>query len=552
MANKDLFAPPSDDELKMISGPSDDPFAPPTQAELSQFGRPTEEVEMPKYNELESAGMGAVNQLGLAPAVAGALETGYEAYQEPNKEKISLDSLLASYRSKRDAVKEKFKEAEEANPKSYLAGNVAGGLALPIPGASTKGLGALLARGAGIGAAAGIASSEGDLTRLDEPEQREALAKDAAMGAGFGLAGESIGRGLRGIADKAGPYLKEKGSELASKVYGLNKTLASKELGSQMAGRSGIGETLIEKGLLKPGASAKSALGNVNDMIDKQAEATAGIRSEAAKALQLKNVELPKFDDELAQVKDKFARQLEGVAGGEEKYNQISRAIDNVAPKFNIRKNDIEGLNDLKQNIYKQLSNTDYIKNSNEIPEMTELNKTLANILKKRTETMAEAAQPGLGAKLQQANSELGNLMDAQSSIKTSAIKDLSSGSLGTAARYAAEQGLKAGSVATFRAGQGFEKAAPAIAGAGKMAEALGRTPTNLMGFKSDKPAAVYSQMPPEVIQEKANKYAMSQDPKEQELARMLSNLAAKPARERDAMIFSLMQQPQYRKMLNE
>lgn len=552
MASKDIFAPPSPEELKLISGPSDDPFAPPTQAELEQHGAPSEEIEMPKYNELESAGMGAVNQFGLAPAVEGAMRAGEEAYSEPNKEKISLDSLLASYRSKRDASKQKFKEAEEANPKSYLAGNVAGGLALPIPGASTKGLGALLARGVGIGALAGAAGSEADLTRLDEPEQRAALGHDVAMGAGFGVAGEAAGRSLKGIAEKAAPYLKEKGSELASKVYGLNKSLATKELGAQMAGKSGVGETLINQGLLKPLESSKSALKNVNDMIDKQGEATAGIRAVVAKQLQEKNATLPDFKDDLQQVKDKFTQELQGVPGGDEKLGQITRRIDEVAPKWNLRKNDIEGLNDYKQNIYKQLSSTDYTKQSNEIPEMTELNKTLAQVLRSRTEAMAEAAQPGLGDILKQENAKLGNLMDAQSSIKGSAIKDLSSGSLGTAAKYGMEQGLKAGAVGTYRLGQGLAKVSPGISVAGHLAESAARSPTNVMGFKSDNPSAVYSALPPQALQEKANKYAMSQDPKEQELARMLSNVASKPARERDAMIFSLMQQPQYRKMLRE
>lgn len=118
------------------------------------------------------------------------------------------ESLLSDkeYEQALAESREAYKAAEEANPMTSFAGNIAGGVAIPVPllGAAATGAttaakaGKLALAGAGMGAVAGVGTSEAEKLSAD-------TAKEAASGAVAGaLLTPAIGLGAPAVAKKAG------------------------------------------------------------------------------------------------------------------------------------------------------------------------------------------------------------------------------------------------------------------------------------------------------------------------------------------------------------
>lgn len=150
----------------------------------------------PEMSQLESAGLGLAQGATLGGAdelegairgsPAGAFKSATEGFLGKD---VSQDPDVQKYVEARDIARQRYKEAEEANPKTYLAGQIGGGLASSfIPGAASV-------RGAAaLGLGAGVLSSGADLSK----GQGEDLAKEAlissALGAGTAAIPAAIGK----------------------------------------------------------------------------------------------------------------------------------------------------------------------------------------------------------------------------------------------------------------------------------------------------------------------------------------------------------------------
>jgi hypothetical protein len=213
----DLFAPPTDKEL--MSPPSKEEinlFAPPTEDEL--FAPPSkEELETP--SKLESAGLGTAQ--GLTFNFADELEAAVRS--------------LAPGETYEDAVakvRERYKRAEKANPKSYLAGEVAGS----IGGAFVPGIGAIgtAAKGANLGRVALAGATQGALAGAGSGEGLEDTVKETAtgaligagLGAGIGVAGKALRKGAGATLEKVAPKTQV---DIGGKVEELYRPLAAKD-----------------------------------------------------------------------------------------------------------------------------------------------------------------------------------------------------------------------------------------------------------------------------------------------------------------------------------
>ena len=201
---KDLFAPPTEAELSAV-----DMFAPPTEQELS--------LEPEEISGLESALRGAAQEasFGLADEITGLAETGLETVK--GNVPLSASELLKAYQKLRDESRQAYKAAEEANPKTYLAGQVAGGILPAVAtggtavagklaaGAATKaGIGQLMKEGAKSGLKYGLAQGVGKSEAEIAEGELGQLAKDVASeGAIGGVAG--------GVMPLAAPALKGAG-----------------------------------------------------------------------------------------------------------------------------------------------------------------------------------------------------------------------------------------------------------------------------------------------------------------------------------------------------
>jgi len=150
----------------------------------------------PKFTEVESGLLGAAQggTMGFADEMEGAAKALFT-----NK----------TYHEGRDEARSRYQKAEDQNPKSFLVGQVGGGIATSlIPGvgiAKGAGLAAGAAKAALIGGVAGAGYSKTDPTK--SPDDLKHFAGDVGEGAAFG----GVTQGALGAAGK---YLPSKSADL--------------------------------------------------------------------------------------------------------------------------------------------------------------------------------------------------------------------------------------------------------------------------------------------------------------------------------------------------
>ncbi len=234
---------------------------PEDQAQSKSSWRDTITDQAP--TELESAGRGLAQgvSFGLRDEAAGALDSPLGALKEiANKFGGDFsDEDLEAYRKERDASRDMDKQAQTANPKSYLSGEIGGSLATAL----VPGMGALnVAKGATTGARVGRAALAGGTVGLgtSEAEDLQGLATDTAIGADVGGALQGIGeKAVAPALQKAGaaakPYLEKAGQFISDKTDGLvDKGL--QKLGKTVAD---VPESVTDRYLKNP-ASVNGAL----------------------------------------------------------------------------------------------------------------------------------------------------------------------------------------------------------------------------------------------------------------------------------------------------
>lgn len=195
--------------------------------------------EQPKIGQGESLARGAAQgaTLGFADEISGGAEA---LWQKANGDPTQFGKLYESFR---DQSRENFKKAEDANPKTYLAGEIGTGIATAfIPGvAAAKGakLAQVAGRAAGIGATAGAGYSKAD-NALD-------LGKDIAVGGALGGATAMAAPLLGKFAAKAGERVKGSAERFAARAIGAERGTI-KKIGQdkvQQAGRHALDEGII-------------------------------------------------------------------------------------------------------------------------------------------------------------------------------------------------------------------------------------------------------------------------------------------------------------------
>lgn len=140
----------------------------------------------PTKTESFVRGLAQGGSLGFADELAGVVG----AISDVAGDKYQLSDLLSRYKAQRDESREAYRKAEEANPLTSIAGNIAGGAATAlIPGLGQ----ANLASAVKVGAATGLGAAEGDTVG----EQ----VKSAGIGAGLGVAGYGLGKALGAASD---------------------------------------------------------------------------------------------------------------------------------------------------------------------------------------------------------------------------------------------------------------------------------------------------------------------------------------------------------------
>lgn len=187
-----------------------------------------------------------------------------------NLDEINKDITYAKHR---DEYRADDKIAQEANPLSYGASQIAGSVLSPL-NKVTKGM-SLAKAGATLGGVNALGASEAN-NAVD-------IAADTALGAGGGaLVGKLLDKTSPYISkglNKAGNYFKNEAESLAENATGATRTQAEKF--APDAGRQ-----LLDRGLVKFGDSAENIAQRTGQAMD---DASANIDS-ALKALDAKGI----------------------------------------------------------------------------------------------------------------------------------------------------------------------------------------------------------------------------------------------------------------------
>lgn len=202
----------------------------PEEEEKFNWDSLTDATEDAEIGIPESMLRGAAQDLsfGTADEMAGALESPIGA----GKQLLNLlganispeDKALREYKASRDESRDAYKAAEEANPASYMAGEVLGGV---LPAVVTGGASAV-AKG-GLKAATMAGAKYGGLNALgnSEEENLAGMAKDGAMGAG---AGALVGAGI----NKLGSVASDKGGKIWDKLKDQFETVETADTASRL------------------------------------------------------------------------------------------------------------------------------------------------------------------------------------------------------------------------------------------------------------------------------------------------------------------------------
>jgi hypothetical protein len=177
----------------------------------------------------------------------------------------STQDLVDEYRSKRDSMRSENEKIKAANPKTYLAGQLVGGLLTGgSAGSVPNSLKSAVQQGATLGAVGGLGESNADLTRDQYGQAAADTAKGAGFGAGAGAVGYGIGKGLQSLANgSASKGLKDAAEFASARAQGAERGTV-KSLGADKVKE--IGRYGLDEGVVTPLASTEDMIAR-NDAI---------------------------------------------------------------------------------------------------------------------------------------------------------------------------------------------------------------------------------------------------------------------------------------------
>jgi hypothetical protein len=306
-------APPTEDELKWADNP-------PTKEELAATAV-TPDAVIPKW---KSATMGATQgaSLNFGDEGAGALQaiakkaSSYiPGATEAMGFKPSAEPMEETYRKARDIYRSKDLAAREANPKSYMAGEIGGSFVpMAIPGIGQM----TTAKMAALGAMQGLGASEADLTKGEFGKAGFDTATGGAIGGTLGLLGSAAkGVGSRVLNPK---WWGDVAETRGAKALGFTKHLLN--TGEKMAKARQVARTMWEEGVIKAGNTAEDIAIGIKDLIDRTGADIGGFLRKAGNGFETNSVV-----DALDKLRPSGSKGQVLTAGAYKRMNEI---IDNA------------------------------------------------------------------------------------------------------------------------------------------------------------------------------------------------------------------------------
>ncbi len=238
-----------------------------------------EDVPLPSISKGESFARGAGQGVtfGFQDELSSAVEPGIDLLLDKVLGKSGAEAVSnlpeESYSSRRDGYRGENRAAQEANPGTYLTGQIAGGI-LPTVGTGGSSLASAVGTGAATGGLSGAGLSEADLTEGEFGDFSKDVALSSALGAGAGALGYGVGKGIEKAASKVSPrvreYLEEVARRRAVKSVGGERGTFKKLLGGKVNTDKidDLGQRIIDNEVITPFGSTDDMVGKMNELSD--------------------------------------------------------------------------------------------------------------------------------------------------------------------------------------------------------------------------------------------------------------------------------------------
>lgn len=361
----------------------------------------------------QGATFGFADELAGAAGAAGDVLTG----------QTTMEKILDAYRQNLEESRQAFKQAEERSPTAFTVGNVGGGIltGLATAGAApalvgARGAAALAnlrnagtlgriaeagAIGAGSGAVAGLGTSEADLTQGEVGEALKDVGTGAAFGGVFGAGLQGGVEGIKGI-----------GSAVKGAANLIGKTETAGNIGkAYQLGKEGT-DIVTSKGLetAEEGvrAEARGLAKESKDVLSAAGKKVGEAKKAAASSTQDLSEELEKISEQISRLNisddpdaindvAKLQKWLQNLTEGKEGTGGIdptsvefkkAMEIKNTLNKFSGSKGGVPKIEDIEaQNELKQIAKSINDKLTTATPELASANKNYATV-KQSLETL--------------------------------------------------------------------------------------------------------------------------------------------------------------------
>lgn len=348
-----------------------------------------------------------------------------------------------TYTQARDESRANYKAAEEANPNTYLAGEIGGGLAtMAVPGVGALGTAAKGAKGlkglaqvaAGSGLIGGVSAAG-----ASEAEDVKELGMDAlqgtAFGAAFGGALHSAGKVISGVGGKAKEFVTTsealKGftnkDTVISNMAKVAKAQSEKDFGTKaLGGVSEVDEHLaqLKNGAFKLDTKAIKNYETAYKEVDKVLDGYSGVRRHMLE--QVKNPDTIKDAAEKIKLKLKSEEDLlkaSDTALTPAEMNKITETFGIASGQMDtISSNPSATLADLdkvRRDFYAKITDKEWIEGAKTVKEAPKrIGDSVLGIL---DETVGES-QPSLSGKLRDVGIKMNAAMEMKDAFAKGAI----------------------------------------------------------------------------------------------------------------------------------
>jgi hypothetical protein len=601
MSKKDIFAPPSESEMKSVLSTA------PTAEELAQLD------EAPEYTGPELDPMQAQELLDspLEAALQGFNNNAAQGFGDEinaaglkalGKDDAGYSELVAKEKARRELLK-------KYNPVAYGAGSV-GGVVATLPLALGNGARKVITgaaesmpligkyasmavpavEGAILGGVNAAGESEGSL--LEDPMT---LIKDTAQGVATGFGLGTAGGAVADKVAKSKELLEKQARLKALKAFGINPKKDLKSMSEEQV--MSLGQTVLDNDFLSPlGAKGSSLQKLQGKLSSKESELENTLR-------QMSLAGVPEQDKEqlAKEIIEKFTSKYPGAPD-----NKLSSSIQEIKDWVGLPQPKAKSL-DMPEGLTPEALNltppTDY-KPTLSIQDMQDKKTTLNPFIKdsgfanqnpgllldtylttrqgfrKALEDQAEKAAnansalfPTEALNLKGVNKDLGELYklqdvaqrenlktmlgtDLDSTSKLSMLASAASGDIkplvtGGLLKAGKEYGDNIAALSAQKAAKSAANIAPKINSATNLTSRLSGS---AIGSDEESTGTVHhlSEMEAPQLQELAELAMQNQDKESQELAELLNKTAQKTGISKTANLFKIMQNPEYRKRLNE